>query len=180
MSRRTFQWHSLCLSSLRALSVGIALSLPLSAAAESDAAENAPANAADPSEQPGADETNRPDTGSAKRLGIELNKLEQADGSCRVYLVFENALGTKLEALQFELILFDTDGFIKDHVTLDAAPIDSDKTSVKRFDLAETQCERVGRILVNDVLAMAGPEGALPDPISRLDLSSKLDVDVFK
>lgn len=175
MSRRTFQWHSLCLSCLRALSVGIALSLPLSAAAEAE-----PANAADPSEQPGADETNRPDTGSAKRLGIELNKLEQADGSCRVYLVFENALGTKLEALQFELILFDTDGFIKDHVTLDAAPIDSDKTSVKRFDLAETQCERVGRILVNDVLAMAGPEGALPDPISRLDLSSKLDVDVFK
>jgi hypothetical protein len=69
---------------------------------------------------------------------------------------------------------------VQRRITLDAAPIAEDKTSVKLFDLAETKCERVGRILVNDVLAIAGPDGALPNDVSQLELSTKLDVDLFK
>ncbi len=151
MSIRTLQWPVPRPSDLRALIAGIALSLPLTAIAEAE-----------------------------ERLGVELNKLEPIDSGCRIYLVFENALGTKLEALELELILFDTEGFIKGRLTLDAAPIDADKTSVRLFDLAQIECEQVGRILVNDVLAMAGPDGALPNEVSRLDLSSKLEVDLFK
>jgi hypothetical protein len=114
------------------------------------------------------------------RLGIELNRLEQIDAACRVYLVFSNPRDTRLETLQLELVLFDTDGYVQRRITLDAAPIVEDKTSVKLFDLAETKCERVGRILVNDVLAIAGPDGALPNDVSQLELSTKLDVDLFK
>ncbi|MBK5930438.1 Tat pathway signal sequence domain protein [Halochromatium salexigens] len=177
MSTRTLQWSSPRPPYLRAFIAGIAIafSLPLSTVAETE-----PSTAARPAEQPSAEDPVAPEAGNTERLGIELNKLEQVDDGCRVYLVFENALGTKLEALQLELILFDTEGFIKRRLTLDAAPIDEDKTSVKLFDLAKTQCEQVGRILINDVLAMAGPDGALPNEASGLALSSKLDVDLFK
>jgi hypothetical protein len=120
------------------------------------------------------------DADEVGRLHIELNRLEQLDGTCRVYLVFENALGTSLDALQLELILFDSEGFIQRRLTLDAAPIAVDKTSVKLFDLADTECDQMGRILVNDVLKIAGPDGALPNDVSQLALSSKLEVDLFQ
>lgn len=114
------------------------------------------------------------------QLGVELNRLEQLDQVCRVYLVFENRLGTPLDAIQLELVLFDSEGFVWRRLTLDAAPIAADKTSVKLFDLADTQCDRMGRILINDLVEIAGPEGALPNDVSRLDLSTKLEVDLFK
>lgn len=127
-----------------------------------------------------ADDDRNAETGDSGRLGIELNKLEQVEEICRVYFVFENALDHKLETLQLELVLFDTKGFIKRRLTLDAAPIDKDKTSVKLFDLPETQCTNVGRILINDVVKIAGPEGGLPNDVSQLKLSSKLDANLFK
>lgn len=144
---------------LRFLALGLALTMSLAAFAENDASDDNP---------------------EAKQLGIELNRLEQTNGACRVYLVFTNQLKTGLNTLQLELVLFDTDGYVQRRLTLDAAPIADDKTSVKLFDLTETKCERVGRILINDVLAIAGADGALPSDVSQLDLSSKLDVDLFK
>lgn len=116
----------------------------------------------------------------AGTLAAELNKLEQIDDSCRVYMVFTNGTGTALEALKLELVLFDGDGFIQRRLTLDAAPIPADKTSVKLFDLAGHQCDSTGRVLVNQVLEMAGSDGPLADGLARLRLSSKLDVDLFK
>jgi hypothetical protein len=113
-------------------------------------------------------------------LGIELNKLEQRESSCIVYLVFHNALDTALESLALELVLFDKAGFIQQHVTLDAAPLATDKTSVKLFDLDSVQCEQIGRILVNDVVEFADAEGTIPNAASRLELSSRLEVDLFK
>lgn len=166
---RTRRW-----ASLGTLIAAMALAVALPAIAEDEAAAEvtsvAPPETAEAS-------TAASDAG---QLGIELNKLEQVDDTCRVYFVFQNALDSRLETLQLELVLFDTEGFVQRRLTLDAAPIAEDKTSVKLFDLAKTQCGSVGRILVNDVLAIAGPDGALPDDVSRLELSSKGDVDLFK
>jgi hypothetical protein len=146
-----------------------------SATSKQDAA---PEQSAEPDEAGPAQEATAPD--EPGRLGVELNRLEQLDGSCRVYLVFQNGLGTPLEALQLELVLFDDQGFIQRRLTLDAAPIAADKTSVKLFDLADTQCDEMGRILVNDLLELAGPEGELPNEVSQLELSTKLEVELFK
>jgi hypothetical protein len=156
-----------------ALAAALLLTLPLSGLAQDSAN-------ADDADAAGSGS----DAGSAAeatgRLGIELNRLEPLDGSCRVYLVFENQLGTSLQSLQLELVLFDDQGFVSRRLTLDAAPIAADKTSVKLFDLSETQCDAMGRILINDVLEMAGPDGPLPSDVDQLELSSKLDVDLFK
>lgn len=160
---------------LLALIAAATLGMPLVVLADEDssseASQEVQASAADAATSKGA---------GSGQLGIELNKLEQVDSTCRVFFVFQNQLDTKLEALQLELVLFDTEGFVKRRLTLDAAPIAEDKTSVKLFDLTDTQCERVGRILINDLLAIADPDGALPTDVSQLDLSSKSDVDLFK
>ncbi len=158
------------LALISALTAALSVASPLAAFADDDAAAKTSA---------GEDDT-KTDADDPGRLGIELNKLDQVEETCRVYFVFENALDHKLETLQLELVLFDTNGFIKRRLTLDAAPIAKDKTSVKLFDLPETQCTDVGRILINDVVKIAGPDGDLPNDVSQLDLSSKLDADLFK
>lgn len=161
------------------LITAIMLMFPLAALAVDDSSAKASESEDDASAgTPIAD--NKTETDNEGQLGIELNKLEQVEDICRVYFVFENATDHKLETLQLELVLFDTKGFVKRRLTLDAAPIAQDKISVKLFDLPETQCTDVGRILVNDVVKIAGPEGALPKDVSQLDLSSKLDADLFK
>jgi hypothetical protein len=155
MSTPTQQWLT---PRLRAFAAGLLLTLPLAGWGQ-----DAPPAFADGAE-----------------LGVELNRLEPQDDSCRVYLVFENKLGVNLDALQLELVLFDNEGFVQRRLTLDAAPIPAEKTSVKLFDLAGMPCDEIGRMLVNNLLELAGPEGALPTDVSRLNLSSKLDVDLFK
>jgi hypothetical protein len=148
---------------LRAASVLLLLWLPMLGLAEDETATETAA-----------------ETTSTSQLGVELNRLEQLDSVCRVYLVFENKLGSPLEALQLELVLFDSQGFVWRRLTLDAAPIAEDKTSVKLFDLADTECDQMGRILVNDLIEIAGPDGDLPNDVTQLDLSTKLKVDLFK
>lgn len=114
------------------------------------------------------------------RLAIELNRLEPQGQSCVAYLVFRNETGTSLESLRLELALFGVDGFIARRFTLDAAPIPAGKTSLKLFEIAATPCETLGRVLINEVLACAGPNGVLADCLERIEPSSRLPVSLFK
>lgn len=189
---RPAQCHRSAVGHLAGLIAGLLLVIPLVTLGEDTASDDgggteqggAAEQSAAPEEKAEPDEAGQAQEATARdepgRLGVELNRLEQLDGSCRVYLVFQNGLGTPLEALQLELVLFDSEGFIQRRLTLDAAPIAADKTSVKLFDLADTQCDEMGRILVNDLLEIAGAEGELPNEVSLLDLSSKLEVELFK
>lgn len=113
-------------------------------------------------------------------IEIELNKLEPAADACRPYLVFHNRGTTALDALTLELVLFDADGFILRHFTLDAAPLAAGKTSVKLFEIPGVACNAIGRILLNQVTACAGADGALDDCQQRIRAASRLPVDFFK
>jgi hypothetical protein len=117
---------------------------------------------------------------SERQLFIELNKLEPRDLSCLAYLVFRNETGLSFEKLQMELALFDTDGLILKRFSLDASPVIPGKTSVKLFEIAETQCSALGRILVNDVAVCQDADGSIDGCLDRLSLSSRLPVDLFK
>ena len=156
----THLWH--CAVRCRALVCGLALAsivlvpaMPAAASTETDA------------EPPEA-------------IEIELNKLEPAADACRPYLVFHNRSETALDALTLELVLFDADGFILRHFTLDAAPLAAGKTSVKLFEIPGVACKAIGRILLNQVTACAGADGALDDCLQRIRAASRLPVDFFK
>jgi hypothetical protein len=113
-------------------------------------------------------------------LGIELNKLEGRDGSCLAYLVFDNATGLAFDALQLDLVLFDTDGLILRRLTLDAAPIAPAKTTVKLFEIAATRCDALGRILVNDLVRCTAASLPVAGCLDKIALSSRTPVGLFK
>ncbi|KXX65564.1 hypothetical protein [Marichromatium gracile] len=113
-------------------------------------------------------------------LEVELNKLEQRADACVTYLVFGNRTAVDLTSLQLELVLFDDQGLIQQRLALEAAPLAAGKTSVKLFEVADTRCEQIGRILVNGIGACSSAEGTLTDCLQRIEPSSRLSTKLFK
>lgn len=104
---------------------------------------------------------------------IELNKLEDKDGSCRVHLVLENASTTSFEGYKLDLVLFGTDGIIARRLAVDVAPLRARKKSVKLFDVEGLGCGAVGALLLNDVLGCRSSAGERTDCVDGLDVSSR-------
>jgi hypothetical protein len=111
---------------------------------------------------------------------IELNKLEDKDGSCRVHLVLENASATSFEGYKLDLVLFGPDGIIARRLAVDVAPLRAHKKSVKLFDVDGLSCGAVGAVLLNDVLGCRSGTGERSDCVDTLAVSSRATVSFTK
>ena len=81
-------------------------------------------------------------------LQLELNKLATQGSNCRVTFVANNRTGKAIGGLGYEVVLFDTDGGVSRMTKFDFGSLAVAKTIVRRFDLAGTPCEQIGRSLV--------------------------------
>lgn len=112
-------------------------------------------------------------------VGIELNRLQEVDGACRISLVFTNGLAETVEALSIETVLFDKNGAVERFLVLKSNPLPSGKVRVQQFDAKGIACKDVGRMLLNDVKDCK-IEGVQPDAcLSVIKPSSRLDVAFF-
>ena len=91
-------------------------------------------------------------------LSLELNRLEQVEGGCRLAFVAQNGLAADLEGVAFEIVIFDADGRVQRLTVFDFGALPAGRPRVRQFDLAQTQCGSVGRILVNGVSQCAGQD----------------------
>jgi hypothetical protein len=98
-----------------------------------------------------------------QKVHVELNKLESYEGTCRAYLVLENRTERAFETLKLDLVMFDTVGVVARRLAVETAPLAARKTSLKVFDIDGLSCERVGRVLLNDVMACADTSGVRDD-----------------
>ena len=99
---------------------------------------------------------------AAKSLAIELNALQPSDNGCRVTFVVTNNLGATLDLATAEVALFNTDRAIDRIVKLDFKNLTDGKSKVLQFNVPSLDCQRVGRLLINDITACQG-EGIAPD-----------------
>ena len=109
-------------------------------------------------------------------LSLELNALEPGDQGCRITFVVTNGLGGELSKSAFEIALFDADGRIDRLAILDFGQLPEGKTKVRRFDLNDTQCNGISRVLVNDATECSGPGIGPSSCIDRLETRSKAGV----
>jgi hypothetical protein len=94
-------------------------------------------------------------------LAIELNRLEDVNGGCRLSFVLTNELAVSIDGLSIEAVLFDPEGRVDRFLLLKAKPLPQGRARVQQFDVGETTCARIGRVLLNDVTDCAG-EGLSP------------------
>jgi hypothetical protein len=111
----------------------------------------------------------------AASLALELNALTPSDTGCRITFLATNKLGTELSRSAFEIALFGAGGGIERLVSLDFKAMPEGKTRVLQFDIGELGCDKVSRVLINDVVAC---EGTGLDPkvcLSGLSTVSRLE-----
>ncbi len=94
---------------------------------------------------------------------VELNKLEPNGKACRAYIVLENGTESAFETLKLDLVMFDADGVVAKRLAVETAPLPAGKTSLKVFGIDGLSCARVGRVLLNDVMACADASGTRDD-----------------
>lgn len=110
----------------------------------------------------------------AGRLGVELNKMEPADGGgCRVFFLFRNGTGQTFERFEMSLAVFDTRGVIDRLLTIDATPLPPARTTLKLFEVPGLACDGVSEVLLHDIpgCTIANQTGA--DCFALIDLGSK-------
>ena len=106
-------------------------------------------------------------------LKLELNRLEPAGEACRTYLVVDNSRGTALKSLKVDLFAFDTDGIAQKRLAVELGPIPDKKTIVRLFDFPALACPKIGRVLLNDVLACEGGQASRETCLERIVTESK-------
>lgn len=112
-------------------------------------------------------------------VGIELNRLQEVEGACRISLVFTNGLAQAVEALSIETVLFNKDGAVERFLVLKPNPLPSGKVRVQQFDLKGLGCDGVGKVLLNDVKECK-IEGVSPDDcLGVIKPSSRTDADFY-
>ncbi len=109
---------------------------------------------------------------------LELNNATTVEAGCRVTYVATNSLGTDLEEMTLELAVFDGEGTVTDtRILLDFGAISAGKTKAIAFDLAETTCEDISRLLINDVAECTADDGSQPDCLEALRTSSRAGIE---
>jgi len=119
-------------------------------------------------------------TADPKDITLELNKLEASEKGCQASLVVGNSADTAYQSLKLDFVVFQPDGVVGKWVRLNLAPVHANKRSVKSFVIEGTACDKVGSLLVNDVVECASTEGPLNDCLARLKVSSLSPVQLTK
>ena len=89
-------------------------------------------------------------------LVLELNGAQASEKGCRLTFVVTNNLGAELTKAAFEIALFNDAGVVDRLTVLDFNELPAGKTKVARFDLAGTDCTKIGRVLVNHATECTG------------------------
>ncbi|MEM7068008.1 MAG: hypothetical protein AAF478_03915 [Pseudomonadota bacterium] len=90
---------------------------------------------------------------NSEKLILELNKIEASENSCLLTFLVTSSLSKDLEKLAYEFVVFDNDMKVNRMTVFDFQDLNASKIRVRQFQLADTPCETLGRLLINDTSA---------------------------
>jgi hypothetical protein len=107
---------------------------------------------------------------------LELNNMKTEGEVCRVSFVATNNLETSLEAISFEVVVFDQNSLVDRILVMEFGRLPIGKTRVVQFDLESASCDRFSRILINDVVRCEAGSLEPMDCVEALRTSSRQPV----
>ena len=111
---------------------------------------------------------------------IELNKVEDVDGGCKAWFVFQNKLGAALDRFNLDLFKFDKDGVIVGRLLIEILPMRNGKTRVTVYRLHDGPCSGLSRVLVNDILECRAAGNGELDCLAGLSVMSRSAIDFVR
>ncbi len=107
-------------------------------------------------------------------LGVELNKTEEIDGGgCRAFFLFRNGSGKSFEAFEMSLAILDQQDVIDRLLSINAAPLPVQRTTLKLFEIPDIACANISEMLLHDIPACTPQNEEPMDCFSILTLSSR-------
>ncbi len=116
----------------------------------------------------------------AQSLTVELNKLEDVETGCQAFFLFKNDRPENLTAFEMSLAILSPDGIIDRLLTIDAAPLPAERTTLKLFEIPDTQCANIGEVLLHDIPACTPQNGDPLDCFAFLELNSRATAPLVK
>ena len=114
------------------------------------------------------------------QLVIELNKFETIENGCRTFFLFRNETGLIFQGFEMSLAILDRQGVIDRLLTVEAAPLPAERTTLKLFEIPETQCESIGEILLHEIAKCEPEQGGPLDCFTVIDLKSRAAAPLVK
>lgn len=108
------------------------------------------------------------------KLALELNRVDQVDGACRLTFMAQNDLGTDLAALSLETVLIDATGRVDRLTLFDFGALPGGVPRVRQFDIPSLACDGLAQVLINGV-AQCSAGAACGEGLS---LTSRTEVEV--
>lgn len=105
-------------------------------------------------------------------LSVNLNKLEQAEDSCRAYLLVRNPTPASFPSFKLDIVLFDTEDVVRHRLLVQIGPVLADKTTLNVFRTDFQACEHIGSMLLNSVPECDDGSGAPVDCLSLVSVGS--------
>ena len=124
-----------------------------------------------------------PLTGMAETglLKVELNKVEEIDGGgCRAFFLFRNQTDKSFAGFEMSLAILDGQGVIDRLLSIDAAPLPVQRTTLKLFEIPQIACTNISEILLHDVTSCQPQNEDQMDCFPILDLGSKTSAQLVK
>lgn len=95
-------------------------------------------------------------------LSLELNTANDAGDGCRLAFVAYNGTETALDAVSYEVVVFDGGQRISQFVILEFGALPQRKTKIVQFDIANSKCADISRIVINSASRCEAGGAALP------------------
>jgi hypothetical protein len=114
-------------------------------------------------------------------LSVELNKFEPGDPSgCQAYFLFRNDTGKSFEGFEMSLAILDANGVIDRLLSIDAAPLPVQRTTLKLFAIPDIACTQISEIVLHDMPVCKPQNEDNTDCFAFLELGSKTDAALVK
>lgn len=114
-------------------------------------------------------------------LTVELNKFEEAEaGGCQAYFLFRNGSGKSFEGFEMSLAILDTGGIIDRLLSIDAAPLPIERTTLKLFAIPDIACTDISEIVLHDMASCRPQNEEETDCFDFIELRSKTDAALVK
>lgn len=119
------------------------------------------------------------DTQPLPELSLQLNTVQQLeDNTCRMIFVAVNNVGEDISAFTTETVLFEASGAVSNFTLFDFRDLPAGKTRVRQFDLPETECGTIKRILINGSATCTISDGESSICMDKLTTQSSTGVEL--
>ena len=114
----------------------------------------------------------------APGLMVELNAVEEMEGACRLTFLVENETATSIDSASYQVVIFDAAGVFERVTLFGFRDLPAKRPRVRQFDIRDTTCENIGRVLINGVsnCTVGGTDSDLCDETPTLNSRTEVEL----